>query len=60
VILALAGALGTVFLQEFLDDRVSSPEELERLVPLRTLAHVAGLSPSMGDWHRLFSGTLGR
>ena len=22
--------------------------------PLRTLAHVAGLSPSMGDWHRLF------
>ena len=26
--------------------------------PLRTLAHVAGLSPSMGDWHRLFSVNL--
>jgi NAD(P)-dependent dehydrogenase (short-subunit alcohol dehydrogenase family) len=22
--------------------------------PLRTLAHVAGLSPSMGDWHQIF------
>ena len=26
--------------------------------PLRTLAHVAGLSPSMGDWHRLFQVNL--
>lgn len=26
--------------------------------PLRTLAHVAGLSPSMGDWHQLFSVNL--
>ena len=26
--------------------------------PLRTLAHVAGLSPSMGDWRRLFSVNL--
>src|SRR5215472_3209617 len=25
---------------------------------LRTLAHVAGLSPSMGDWHQLFSVNL--
>jgi NAD(P)-dependent dehydrogenase (short-subunit alcohol dehydrogenase family) len=25
---------------------------------LRTLAHVAGLSPSMGDWHHLFSVNL--
>jgi capsular exopolysaccharide synthesis family protein len=40
VILALSVAAGTVFLQEFLDDRVNSPDEVERLVPLRTLAHV--------------------
>ena len=26
--------------------------------PLRTLAHVAGLSPSMGDWHRIFGVNL--
>ena len=26
--------------------------------PLRTLAHVAGLSPSMGDWHQVFSVNL--
>jgi len=26
--------------------------------PLRTLAHVAGLSPSMGDWHQIFSVNL--
>jgi NAD(P)-dependent dehydrogenase (short-subunit alcohol dehydrogenase family) len=26
--------------------------------PLRTLAHVAGLSPSMGDWHQIFGVNL--
>src|SRR5262249_59540886 len=26
--------------------------------PLRTLAHVAGLSPSMGGWHEIFSVNL--
>ena len=39
-----------------------SVAELARFVagqgPLRTLAHVAGLSPSMGDWHQIFSVNL--
>jgi polysaccharide biosynthesis transport protein len=40
VVLALMLAVSTVFLQEFMDDRVNSPEELERVTPLRTLARV--------------------
>jgi polysaccharide biosynthesis transport protein len=40
VILALLLAFGTVMLQEYLDDRVNSPDEVERLTGLPTLAHV--------------------
>jgi capsular exopolysaccharide synthesis family protein len=43
-ILALALATGTVFLMEFLDDRVNSPEDWERFSPLPTLAHVPLMS----------------
>jgi capsular exopolysaccharide synthesis family protein len=43
-LLALMLAISTVFLQEFLDDRVNTPEEMERISPLRTLARV----PLMG------------
>jgi capsular exopolysaccharide synthesis family protein len=39
-ILALLLAAGTVLLQEYLDDRVNAPEEVERLAGLPTLAHV--------------------
>jgi polysaccharide biosynthesis transport protein len=39
-ILALLLAAGTALLQEYLDDRVNAPEEVERLVGLPTLAHV--------------------
>jgi polysaccharide biosynthesis transport protein len=38
--LALVLAIGTVFLQEFLDDRVNGAEEAERLCSLPTLAYV--------------------
>jgi tyrosine-protein kinase Etk/Wzc len=45
LLMALTAAMGVVFLQELLDDRVNSPEELERLVPLRTLAQVPLIPP---------------
>lgn len=44
-LMALVLAVSTVFLQEFLDDRVHSPEDVERLAVLRPLAHV----PLMGS-----------
>ena len=44
-LLALLLATSTVFLQEFLDDRVNAPEELERVTPLRTLARVPLMPP---------------
>jgi capsular exopolysaccharide synthesis family protein len=44
-LLALLLAAATVFLQEYLDDRVNAPEEVERLVPLRVLAHVPQMAP---------------
>jgi len=40
VLLALAVACGFAFLQEYLDDRVNSPEDLERVSALPTLGHV--------------------
>jgi polysaccharide biosynthesis transport protein len=39
-ILALLLAAGAVLLQEYLDDRVNAPEQVERLAGLPTLAHV--------------------
>jgi succinoglycan biosynthesis transport protein ExoP len=40
VILALLLAVSTVLMQEYLDDRVREPEELERIASLRTMAYV--------------------
>jgi polysaccharide biosynthesis transport protein len=38
--LGLAAAIGLALLQEYLDDRVNSPEDLERVASLPTLGHV--------------------
>lgn len=40
VCIGLFLAVGTVFLQEFLDDRLDDPSDLERLVGLPSLGHV--------------------
>jgi polysaccharide biosynthesis transport protein len=40
VLLALFLAAGMAFLQEYLDDRVNSPEDIERISALPTLGHV--------------------
>jgi polysaccharide biosynthesis transport protein len=42
-VLALLLATATVFLQEYLDDRVNAPEELEKISGLPTLAHVPAI-----------------
>lgn len=43
--LALAAACGMAFLQEYLDDRVNSPDDLERIAALPTLGHVPLMGP---------------
>jgi succinoglycan biosynthesis transport protein ExoP len=43
VMLALLLAFGTVMLQEYLDDRVNSSDEVERLTGLPTLAYVPAI-----------------
>ncbi|MFN3647989.1 MAG: GumC family protein [Armatimonadota bacterium] len=40
LVLALLLAGGVVMLQEWLDDRINSPEDLERVTPLPALGHV--------------------
>jgi capsular exopolysaccharide synthesis family protein len=52
VILAACLAIGAAFLQEQLDDRVNSPEDVERLSSLPTLAHVPVIG---GDPSRLLA-----
>jgi len=43
--LALAAACGMAFLQEYLDDRVNSPDDIERIAALPTLGHVPLMGP---------------
>ena len=45
VVLAFLLAASTVFAQEYLDDRINSPDELQRISPLRPLAHVPLMGP---------------
>lgn len=50
--LALALASALAFLQEYLDDRINSPDDMERITALPTLGHVPLVSP---DQPRLVS-----
>lgn len=43
VVIALALAGGMAFLQEYLDDRVNSPDDLDRMLGLPALAHVPAM-----------------
>jgi capsular exopolysaccharide synthesis family protein len=53
LVLALFLGAGMAFLQEYLDDRVNTPEDVERVTALPTLGHV----PFMGaDQSRLVTG----
>jgi polysaccharide biosynthesis transport protein len=44
-ILALCLATGVAFLQEYLDDRINQPEDVERLTALPTLGYVPAMLP---------------
>ncbi|HEU4751903.1 MAG TPA: polysaccharide biosynthesis tyrosine autokinase, partial [Armatimonadota bacterium] len=44
-ILALCVAIGMAFLQEYLDDRVNSPDDIERISALPALGHVPLIQP---------------
>ena len=50
VILAICLGIGMAFLQEYLDDRVNSPDDIERISALPTLGHVPLM---LGDQPRL-------
>jgi capsular exopolysaccharide synthesis family protein len=52
LILGLIIAAGVVFLQEYLDDRINEPEDVERLCALPSLGHVPLIS---GEQTRLVS-----
>lgn len=43
-VLGLCLATGVVFLQEYLDDRINEPDDLQRLVRLPSLGHVPAIS----------------
>ncbi len=48
-VLGAALAVGVVFLQEYLDDRIHEPDDLMRLARLPSLGHVPAIGP--GDAH---------